>query len=65
MPVSVEVLGGAASVLFRGAPSSVWGTAVDNPVVAMLESRIKAIATGLLYQFGVSKEGGNPKQQRI
>ena len=37
MPVSVEVLGGAASVLFRGAPSSVWGTAVDNPVVAMLE----------------------------
>jgi hypothetical protein len=36
MPVSVEVFGGAASVLFRGAPSSVWGTEADNPVVAMV-----------------------------
>jgi len=36
MPVSVEAFGGASAVLFRGAPSSMWGTAVDNPVVAML-----------------------------
>lgn len=36
MPVSVEALGGASPVLFRDAVLSMWGTAVDNPVVAML-----------------------------
>jgi hypothetical protein len=37
MPVSVEANGGPASVLFRDGAQSMWGTAVDNPVVAMLE----------------------------
>lgn len=35
MPVSVDVFGGASSVLFRGLPSSMWGTAVAKPVVAI------------------------------
>lgn len=65
MPVSVEVFGGASSLCFRGAPSSMWGTAVVNPVVAMLEDQVKAIVTGLLYKFGVLREGGNLKHQRI
>ena len=65
MPVSVEVLGGAASLLFRDAPSSMWGTAVVNPVVAMLKSQGKTIAAGLIYRFEVSKGGRNLKQQRI
>ena len=37
MFVSVEANGGPASVLFRDEAPSMWGTAVDNPVVAMLE----------------------------
>ena len=56
MPVSVEVLGGAASVFFRGAPSSMWGTAVGNPVVAMLNSQLKAIATGFCISLGYQGE---------
>lgn len=35
MPESVEVLGGATSVLFRGVPSSMWGTPMTTPVVAI------------------------------
>jgi hypothetical protein len=37
MVVSVEANGGAASVLFRDEAQLMWGTVVDNPVVAMLE----------------------------
>lgn len=46
MSVSVEVLGGASSVFFRGAPSSMWGTAVAKPVVAI--TKVEAIVTRLL-----------------
>ena len=49
MPISVEVLGGASSVLFRGVPSSMWGTAVAKPVVAI--TKVEAIVTGLLAVF--------------
>lgn len=46
MPMSVEVLGGAYSVLFRGALLSMWGTTVGKPVVAIM--KVEAIVTGLL-----------------